>query len=62
MSFKEVKYLSEKYNKPYLTIHESSFEIMEKWKGFYKEFYLEMDCDGYLSNIIKVKKNRGILC
>jgi hypothetical protein len=59
MDREEIAYLSDKYNKPYLTVHEDSFKIMEKWCGFYKQLYLEFNYDDYISNDVKVKRIGG---
>jgi len=55
----ELKFLIEKFNSQYLTIHESSFNILEKWKGYYKKLYLEMNYDNYLPSNVKVEKIGG---
>jgi len=59
MSRQELAYLSDRYNDPYLTIHESSFKYLKKWQGFHKRLYLEMNMDNHLRTMVKVGKVGG---
>ncbi len=59
MGREELKYLSEKYNKPLLTIHEDSFDVMAKWRGFYKQLYLELNYDNFIPKNVDLKKIGG---
>lgn len=59
MSREELKFLAEKYSNPYFTIHENGFKYLDKWKGFHKNIYLEMNYDNYISANIKIEKIGG---
>jgi len=59
MTRDELIFLAEKYHQPYFTIHESSFKYLDKWRGFHKNLYLEMDYDNYVSAKVKVEKVGG---
>ncbi len=55
----ELVFLEKKYNSQYFTIHESHFDIIEGWKGFYKKLYLEMNKDNFISKKVQVSKIGG---
>lgn len=55
----ELKYLCKKYNYPCLTIHESAFDNLEKWRGYYKYLYLEMNNDNYVSSKVDINRIGG---
>ncbi len=55
----ELKYLKDKYFNSTLTIHENSFDYVEKWHGFYKSLYLEMNFDNFIAQNVKVEKIGG---
>ncbi len=59
MSADELKYLCDKYDNPYLTIHEDSFHILKKWQGFYKHLYLETNYDDKLASNVNVGQIGG---
>lgn len=59
MDIEEIKFLIKNYNSEYLTIHESSFRHLEKWKGFYKKLCLELDYNNYVPKNVLVKKIKG---
>lgn len=59
MKKEELVFLKKNFNSYLFTIHESSFRLMEKWKGFYKDLYLEMNTDNYLAQIVEVEKIGG---
>lgn len=59
MEKEELVFLKKKFGSYLFTIHEDSFRLMEKWKGFYKDLYLEMNADNYLSQIVEVEKIGG---
>lgn len=59
MEVDELKYLCNKYNNPYLTIHESSFEKLDLWKGFYKRLFLEFDYNNSVRSNVDVDKIGG---
>jgi len=43
----------------YLTIHEDSFNVMQKWRGFFKRLYLEMNTDNFISRKVDVSRIGG---
>ncbi len=55
----ELIYLEKKYNPTYLTIHESTFKYIKKWKGYYKKLFLEMNYDNKVRNYVDVEKIGG---
>jgi len=59
MGKEELKLLKKKYGAKYFTIHEDGFDIMEKWRGYYKDLYLEMNTDNFVAEEVKVKKIGG---
>ncbi|TRZ64074.1 MAG: hypothetical protein D4Q79_02345 [Spirochaetia bacterium] len=59
MDKNEISFLLKKFKNPYLTIHESSFKYMGKWKGFHKNLYLEMNYDDSIPGNVDVKKIGG---
>ena len=59
MTKQELKFLVKHFNSKYLTIHEDSFDILKKWRGYYKYLYLEMNADNYISRKVNIKKIGG---
>ena len=55
----ELSFLLEKFKNSYLTIHENSFKYLEKWKGFHKNLYLEMNYNNSVPRNVDVKKIGG---
>ena len=55
----EFKFLMKNYGTTHFTIHESTFKIMEKWKGFYRNLYLELNYDNYVPGNVDVNKIGG---
>lgn len=55
----EIDILFNNYNSRYFTIHEDHFDILNKWRGYYKYLYLEMNADNYISEKVNVKKIGG---
>lgn len=57
----ELNFLKNKYKTKYFTIHEKNFQQNDilKWKGFYKDLYLEMNFDNFVSKKVKVEKIGG---
>lgn len=55
----ELEFLTKTYKPACFTIHESSFRVLNNWKGFYKKLFLEMNYDNFISNLIKVDKIGG---
>jgi len=59
MDKKELTFLAKNFGSSYFTIHEDSFRIMKKWKGFYKDLYLEMNYDGFVPKSVEVARIGG---
>jgi len=59
MEVEELTFLESKFNTEYFTIHERSFGFLDKWKGFEKKLYLEMNADDYISPGVEVEKIGG---
>jgi len=61
MSREEIEYLGDTYKSKFFTIHEDSFGVLEKWHGYYRRLYLELNFDDYVAQNVKVK-NIGGFC
>lgn len=61
MTKDELGFLAKKFKTKYFTIHEENFVQgdIKKWKGFYKDLYLEMNFDNFVSKKVKVEKIGG---
>jgi len=59
MKREELVFLVKKFGSSCLTIHEDSFKVLNKWKGFYKQLFLEMNTDNFVSHSVKVRKIGG---
>jgi hypothetical protein len=59
MNKDEVKMLVENYNATYLTIHEEGFKYLDKWHGFYKKLFLEMNYDNSIITKVDVDRIGG---
>lgn len=61
MARKELEFLQRNYQTKYFTCHEENFvqEDLNKWKGFYKNIYLEMNFDNFVSKTVNVEKIGG---
>jgi hypothetical protein len=55
----EIKFLQKNFNSKYFTIHESGFKILNKWNGYHKELFLEMNYDNRIPSNVDVKKIGG---
>lgn len=59
MKKEELAFLSKNFGSSYFTIHEDGFKIMKKWRGFYKDLYLEMNTDSFISQSVRVERIGG---
>ena len=59
MKREELAFLAKNFKSSYFNLHENSFRVLKKWKGFYKNLFLEMDSDNFVSNFVKVSKIGG---
>lgn len=59
MAKDELKFLADNFGSKYFTIHEEGFNHLEWWKGYYKQLYLEMNVDNFVSKRVKVEKIGG---
>ena len=55
----ELQFLQNNFKTKYFNIHETGFSILEKWRGFYKHLYLEMNYNNQVPRNVKVKKIGG---
>jgi hypothetical protein len=55
----ELDFLSKKFNSTYFTIHESGFDSLKNWGGYYRKLYLEMDVNNFVSQSVEVRKIGG---
>jgi hypothetical protein len=59
MKKEELLFLFDNFGSKYFTIHEDSFKYLEKWKGYYKYLFLEMNIDNFVSQSVRVNKIGG---
>jgi hypothetical protein len=61
MKKEELEFLQNNFGTKYFTCHEENFarHDVEHWKGFYKDIYLEMNFDDFVSKTIAVEKIGG---
>jgi hypothetical protein len=59
MNKDEIDFLKKNYGVTYFTIHEKHFEHLDRWFGFYKDLYLEMNYDNFIPKQIDIKKIGG---
>lgn len=56
---KELIFLKKNFKSEYFTIHEEHFKNMDKWAGFYKKLYLELNQDNFVSKKVQVQRIGG---
>lgn len=59
MEKEELEFLSENFQALYFTIHEDDFKVLEKWKGFYKHLFLEMNFDNFVQRAVDISRIGG---
>jgi len=59
MEVEEFVFLENKFKTKYFTIHESGFGFLDKWPGFKKKLYLEMNVDDYIAPKVRVEDIGG---
>lgn len=59
MEVEELVFLESRYKTKYFSIHEKGFGFIDKWPGFEKRLYLEMNADDYISEKVIVEKIGG---
>ncbi len=59
MTRDEIEFLKKNYKSKYFTIHEEYFSEIPILRGYYKDLYLEMNTDNFVSKKIKVEKIGG---
>src|SRR4030042_6822815 len=59
MGWKEFKFLRRRFRTKCFTMHESSFKHIDKWKGFHKMLFLEMNKDNKIPKNVDVSKIGG---
>lgn len=55
----EFNFLVGNFGSEMFNIHENSFRVLNKWKGYYKKLYLELNYDNRLARYVDVKKIGG---
>lgn len=55
----ELIFLKKKFKTKCFNFHEVGFHYLEKWHGFYKNLYLELNTDGFVSKQVQIKKIGG---
>ncbi len=55
----ELKYLHDKFASKYLTIHEDSFVVIEKWQGYFQNLFLEFNYDDRIPANVEVERIGG---
>ena len=59
MEVEELVFMEAKFKTRYFTIHENSFSFLNKWPGFEKKLYLEMDYNDSVPQKVMVEKIGG---
>jgi hypothetical protein len=59
MDKSELAFLTKHFGSRYFTIHEDSFNVLDKWRGFYKNLFLEMNTDNSISDNVDIAKIGG---
>jgi hypothetical protein len=59
MEIEELVFMESKFKTKYYTIHENSFSFFDKWPGFEKKLYLEMNYDDSVSQKVVVGRIGG---
>ncbi|MDP3093530.1 MAG: hypothetical protein Q8N16_02090 [bacterium] len=55
----EIKFFINKFQTRYFNIHESDFDDLDKWKGFWDKLYLELDYSDQVAKEVKVERIGG---
>ncbi|MFH1671724.1 MAG: hypothetical protein ABH889_03070 [Candidatus Portnoybacteria bacterium] len=55
----EIKFFVDNFKTRYFNIHEDHFKILDKWKGYWKKLYLEMNYDSKIVKDVKVRRIAG---
>jgi len=59
MEVEDLVFMESKFKTKYFTIHENSFSFLQKWPGFQKKLYLEMDYNDSVPQKVAVEKIGG---
>ncbi len=59
MTKEEVKFFIDRFETGHFNVHESSFKILDQWKGCWDKLYLEMDFNDEIAKNVKVRKIGG---
>jgi hypothetical protein len=59
MEIEELVFMETKFKTKYFTVHENSFSFLNKWPGFEKKIYLEMNYDDSVSDKVSVGRIGG---
>jgi hypothetical protein len=55
----EIKFFINNFKTKYFNIHEKSFDLLNKWKGYWDKLYLEMNYDSEIAKNVKVRQIGG---
>ena len=55
----EMDFFIKNFGTQFFNIHESCFDILNKWKGYWDKLYLEMNYDGQIAKNVDVSKIGG---
>lgn len=59
MEVEELVFMESKFKTKYFTVHENSFSFLNKWPGFEKKLYLEMDYNDRVPQKVVVERIGG---
>lgn len=59
MEIEELVFMEAKFKTKYFTVHESSFSFIQKWKGFEKKLFLEMNYDDSVPRKVVIERLGG---
>lgn len=59
MKKSELEFLEKNFKTKCFTIHENSFKYLNKWKGFHKKLFLELDYNNHVPQMIHIEKIGG---
>lgn len=59
VSKEEIQFFIKNFKTKYFNIHEDHFKILNKWNGYWKNLFLEMNCDSRITEDVKVRQIGG---
>ncbi len=55
----EIKFFIDNFRTRYFNIHEESFDLLDRWQGYWDRLYLEMNFDSQIARNVKVRQIGG---